>query len=661
MKPHKKAATVVKPPAPAVRQMPGWIYPAAIALCVLVFYWVPLTSGAASIQWDAADMHYPLQRYWSDHLRAGAMPFWTPYLFAGYPFLANPEVAAWYPPHWPFFLTGITPWGIQAEIAITALLACFGAYVLLAPMVGRPAAVFGGLGYGLSGFFAGHASHVGLAASAAWLPWVLAAYNRAIERPAARYAALGAAAGGCMLLAGYFQTALYGFLAVGCFAVADAVVKRRAWARVVAILAGMTAGAGAVAAIEVLPALELTTHSARAAEDYSASTEGTLHVAPLATLVAPDALGAISGRYSGPGDVTQYYWYAGLLLLPLAVVGAARSPMRIPALAMLVPALWYMAGPAAGFFRIGAMIPFLHKLRAPIQGWFIAALALAMLGAGGVAWIGGRWRRAWIPAALIALLFVDLWARNSLNNPLAYASASFGELYGAREAMARAQIAATQPPLTRFDEPQNSLPLGPLDHALDLRLDSTSGYFALAPLRMLEYIQATSRNPRLRAGANATRWINTQTGAIESAAAMPRAYFPKAVREVADSRQALETLDPAAESVVEAGQGAVQQDAAATASVTAHGERSYKVAYRTGARSLLKLTEGWFPGWHAYSGGAELPIVRVDHAFQGVVLPAGSGEVEFEYRPNRFGLGAGISIVALGLLVAAVFRRDPLH
>ena len=54
---------------------------ALIALCAILFYWAPMTSPSASIQWDAADMHYPLQKYFSDRLLSGKLPFWTPYLF----------------------------------------------------------------------------------------------------------------------------------------------------------------------------------------------------------------------------------------------------------------------------------------------------------------------------------------------------------------------------------------------------------------------------------------------------------------------------------------------------------------------------------------------------------------------------------------------------
>jgi hypothetical protein len=647
--------------APAkARALPGWTFPAIISICAAIFYWIPLTFSSASIQWDAADMHYPLQKYFSEHLRAGGLPFWTPYLFSGYPFLANPEAAAWYPPHWIFFLTAITPGVVQLEIALHALIACLGTYFLLSELgLRRSAALLGSLAYGLSGFFAAHSSHVGLFCAAAWLPWLLAAYERATVRRTIRYTVLGALAGGMMILAGYFQTALYGFLALGLYVLSSLWGHRDRRLRSLLILGGMLAGAAALAAIEALPGLELTTHSIRAAAEYSGSTEGILHLRPLLTLLAPDALGAISGHYSGPADVTQYYFYSGLLLLPLAVLGAIRTRMRLPALALLIPALWYFAGPAGGLYRLGGLLPGLHKVRAPIQGWFIVALALAMLAGAGADSIFGRWRAAAIPIVLVALLFADVWYWNSFKNPLAYARRSFAELYGVREAFAW-KLAATQPPLTRFDGPRAFPRLGPLDHPLDIQLETTYGYFALEPTLSDEYANAMLRNPKLRDGLNVSRYANLGTGALDTnPAALPRAYFPKTIADVAGeeaSRKALETLDPAAGSVVLDPHPPMRQDAAAVASVEAYDEQSYRIRYQAASPSLLKLSESWYPGWRAFLGSHEIPVLRVDHALMGAVVPGGSGEVRFEFHSRYFRYGVAISLAALLAAVVALVQ-----
>jgi hypothetical protein len=96
----------------------------------------------------------------------------------------------------------------------------------------------------------------------------------------------------------------------------------------------MLAGALACAAIQILPGLELVGHSIRAASNYSTSTEGTLHAPALMTLIAPDWLGALSGNYKGPPDITQYW------TKPLRGIRVARPVERNKReLSNLAPAL----------------------------------------------------------------------------------------------------------------------------------------------------------------------------------------------------------------------------------------------------------------------------------------------------------------------------------
>ncbi|MBV8718426.1 MAG: hypothetical protein JOZ65_25440, partial [Chloroflexi bacterium] len=55
-------------------------------LAITAIYNVPqLLSG--SVQFDGVDVHYASQRYLSDELHAGRIPFWTPFIFSGFPFL----------------------------------------------------------------------------------------------------------------------------------------------------------------------------------------------------------------------------------------------------------------------------------------------------------------------------------------------------------------------------------------------------------------------------------------------------------------------------------------------------------------------------------------------------------------------------------------------
>ena len=645
------------PGAAASQWMNRLAAPAAIAACVIVFYWVPMTSPSASIHGDAADLHYPMQKYLSDRFSPRQFPFWTPYLLSGYPLAANPEVGAWYPPNWPFLLTGITPRSIQLELALNALLACLGAYLLISSHVeNRIAAILGAFAYGLSGFFAGHASQVSLFAAAAMFPWLLVAYRRAIDVGPVRYMAFGGLVGAALILAGSGEAAVYSFLGLGLYAFAEWWRERQGWLDKVVTIGFMLAGALACAAIQLLPARELAGESSRAA-DSSTIAGGFLHPGSLMTLVAPNWLGAISGGIQGPSGAAQFYFYAGLLVLPLALIGAVKSGARLAGLFLIVPPVWYMLGPAGGLYYLGRLAPVLHKFHAPVEGWFLAALGLALLAAAGSEWIFARWRFPFLPVLMAGLLFVDVWYWNSLRNPLAYAHASFDELYGSNEEAGRGE-AFEQPQLTRFHAPGNRVSMGPKLHPLDLKLEATYGASLLDPGPYRDYLDAMERNLKLRDGLNVGRFLNVATGRIdENASVLARAYFPKAVvdvRSLAESRQALETLDPAVKSIVLWPHAPIRQDPDAAALRISYGEQWYRVHYHAVSPSLLKLSVAWYPGWHADLDGQPLPILRVDHALMGVIVPAGDNEVAFNFRSNRFGTGLAISLVSGLVLVVCV-------
>jgi hypothetical protein len=562
---------------------------------------------------------------------------------------------------------------IEAELALNAFLACLGAFFLIARMVeSRTAALAGGLFYGLSGFFAGHSSHVGIFAGAACFPWLLLAFHHALDGRAVRYTALGGVAGAAMILAGYFQTAMYGFLALGLYALAELYRAPRRWVRVASVLAGMLALAIALAAIQVVPTLELVQTSSRTRLNYTRTTDGELELRALPTMVAPDWLGAISDRYTGPIDKTQYYFYAGFLLLPLAALGLAKTKTRFHALCLAVPSAWFMLGPGAGLYRVAMLLPGMNKVREPVQGWFIVALGMAMLAAAGFAWAERRWRVPYLGAILIAILFVDVWYWNSIENPLAYGHFTFASAYGDGEDALQRHVAPALPPLTRFDGGRRPA-VGPWDGALDIRMENTVGYAALPIRDYVRYRTILGRNPALHDGLNVSLFMKAdQSGVVSNPTVLPRVYFPKSILLVgskAEAARALETLDPHLQSIalaadlptiVPAPHSPIVQDPAATATVLAYDEESYRIRYHAAAPALLRLSVPYFQGWRATVDRTQLPIVHIDLALMGVMVPAGDHELQFRFHSDSFGKGVAITLAALVLclfLIVAPARK----
>jgi hypothetical protein len=71
--------------------------------------------------------------------------------------------------------------------------------------------------------------------------------------------------------------------------------------------------------------------------------------------------------------------------------------------------------------------------------------------------------------------------------------------------------------------------------------------------------------------------------------------------------------------------------------------------------SLLCLSDVWYPGWSARVNDRPFPLVRVNGAFRGVPVPAGTHEVELRYEPGPFRAGVWVALVAAAAVVAGAF------
>ncbi|MGD0776717.1 MAG: YfhO family protein [Candidatus Solibacter sp.] len=620
-----------------------------LSAAVLLFYFKPLFSANASIQWDAVDVQYSAQNYLSEMLHAGKLPHWTPYVFSGMPFLADPQVGAWYPLNWPFFLAGITPRALQWQLALHCLLAAMGGYLLGRDLLrSRAAAVFVGLFFAFSGVFAENSSHPGPFQATSLAPWLLWTGRRASH--SARWLPALAMAAGAIVLVGHFQTALYAFFALAVFLAADFAVSRGSLRpSAVALLVAVGAGA-ALSAVMVLPGLELTAESVRAGADYSKDAGASLVPEALATLVSPDHYGALDPeRYTGPQDITQFYLYMGILLVPLALLGLA-SRERWYGLALAVPGVWYAMGPAGGLYSIIGLLPGFRSVRAPVQMWFVAALGLALLAAAGVGVLSARFRSPWIAIALVAVTGLDLYYWNMERNGLAYARENFQDRYGALEARFRTAAAPlTANPLHRIWAANASPSFGPLNGSLDNRMEVTFGYNPLELARYAQYMEAAVANPRLLNGLAVTATLNSTNGMFSTnPAALPRIYAPETVSAApgrAEAAARLASLDPAREAVAE-GIAPIPRNGGAKVQITGYEGDVYRALYRAEHETLLRIAAPYFPGWEALVDGRAVKVVPVDVALIGAVVPAGDHELVVRYRSTRFLTGAGVSGVA---------------
>ena len=531
-----------------------------------------------------------------------------------------------------------------------------GGYVLGRDLLhSRAAAVFAGIFFAFSGVFAAHSSHPGIFQASSLAPWLLWTGRRAARAP--RWLpALGMAAG-LIVLVGHFQTALYAFFALAIFLAADCACARASLrGSAVALLFAVGAGA-ALSAVMVLPGLELTGESVRAGADYSRDAGASLVPGALMTLVSPDHYGALDPEhYTGPPDITQFYFYMGTLLVPLALLGLTAPGERWYGLVLIVPGVWYAIGPAGGLYTLVARLPGFRSVRAPVHMWFVAALGLALLAAAGVGVLRARFRSPWIMLALLGITGPDLYYWNMERNGLAYARESFQDRYGSMEERFRTVAAPlTAARVHRIWAASPSPSFGPFNGSLDNRMEVTFGYNPLELARYTQYMEAATANPKLLNGLAVTATLDATNGMFSTnPAALPRVYAPataSAVRGRAEAAAWLGALDPAREAVAE-GIAAIPRNGGATVRITGYEGDAYRARYQADHATLLRIAAPYFPGWQAAVDGRAVNVVPVDVALMGAVVPAGDHELVVRYRSTRFATGAAISGVAW---LAAIF------
>jgi hypothetical protein len=68
--------------------------------------------------------------------------------------------------------------------------------------------------------------------------------------------------------------------------------------------------------------------------------------------------------------------------------------------------------------------------------------------------------------------------------------------------------------------------------------------------------------------------------------------------------------------------------------------------------SLVVVSQTYYHDWHAYVDGHETPLLRANHAFQAIQVPAGRHQIRLIYKDRAFEIGSAVSIVAwLGCLI----------
>lgn len=651
-----------------------------LAVAVAWMFWPFVLDRAVVVERDALSYFLPRSAFLARALASGEIPGWNPAPVLGKPFFADWQSAALYPANLLLLVPPLSR-GFNLLFVFHYLWAALGGFAWLrAKRLPRTSACLGAVVWSLGGTLLSLGHLFTLLMAAAWLPWVLLAWERpaSIRRKIARAALVLA----LPLLTGAPEVIL---LISGALLLA----ARDARALLVPPLAC------AIAAAQILPTALYLGESHRAAFGLDP---------------------AVALRYSAtPAELAQFFIHSGRLhpepFLPsvylgpvpclLAALGFLAAERRTRLLLSLVLSFLVV-------LALGSNTPVLPALLTRVPG---AALLRypeklllgvhALLSAGAA--FGAAALLAWMPrgrtllaALLLGSILLDFGrvhrgllatlpsqevlepppvaqailreARETPGAPIRYYAhssgrpaaasrdedaeldrsilfAATGELYGLADVNTPAAV-------NLLDHERLHRALGRLDLASGLRLLAHFGtrfvtsWSTIEVEGVVEPVALEAPSPRL----------------FRLADPRPLALLATTVRAESDPDAALAALARAAEpglAFVAIPEWATQ---VSTSGVAPQGQLRWirfapdhlELEVRVSARSLLVVNQTDSAGWHCFVDGAKTPIERVNALVQGVFVDSGEHRVEFVYETPGWRAGTVLSCLALlGTLLAA--------
>ncbi|BCM93272.1 hypothetical protein IAD21_05161 [Abditibacteriota bacterium] len=159
---------------------PRWLYLGALCAVTLLFFWPYFLLDQTLYAGDTAFVFVPFRQFLTQHLAAGKIPLWNPFLFGGTPALAESQYQVFYPINWLMVLLGAGR-GMGWILAIHLAFMGAGTWAFLRQglNLSRGAALFGAIAFAFGTCIQSRLSIPVYTDAAAWLPWILWGYDRA--------------------------------------------------------------------------------------------------------------------------------------------------------------------------------------------------------------------------------------------------------------------------------------------------------------------------------------------------------------------------------------------------------------------------------------------------------------------------------------------------
>lgn len=369
------------------RRWPAFFF----GVTVLIFFWPYFLLDQTLYTGDTAFALMPLRHYATARLAMGELPLWNPNLFGGTPALAESSFQVLYPPNILLLLLGV-PRGMGWLLPLHLFLMALGTYLFARYSLGfsRLGATVSATAFTFGGFTIGGLGIPIYTEAAAWLPWIILAYDLAVRRGGV-WGVLPALMLAMPLLTGglfYVYLAVLLLMSFHCYRLWEAGVlfkpfappARRAW---LSLISGVTF-AVLLSAPQLLPQWEIAKLSDRSTHaSYEYAVSGSLlpwHF--FSSMMLPKLWGLFSGATLEGFMPSAQLGYLGVVSLGLIAAGVAVRPRRFFW-------FWFAIGLLSltlAFGRYNPLYPFLYEwvpgfamFRGPTRWLLLTGFAGALL------------------------------------------------------------------------------------------------------------------------------------------------------------------------------------------------------------------------------------------------------------------------------------------
>ncbi len=410
--------------------------PVALAAFPFVYFWEITLGQKVWYGTDIIRLFHPLGVELGRALNEDRLPLWTPFLSAGFPLLAESQIAALYPPNWILFRFLPAHHALSYSMLLHLAWAAVGMYTCARALGVSPASAFlAGFVFSFNAFQISHLIHPPIIAAAAWLPWLIFLQmqcTRARQERSSRFAfhfSLLTFALAAQFLAGSIQIAFLNTLA---WLVVGGALSLRAQSAeqspgsnteitlqkpraITTVKSPLTIYrlpitlflALGIAAAQLLPTAELVGYSVRSDVRVDFAASYALPPNYLAQFVAPFSQGE-------PSESNNEYWgyfSAGAFLLALAAPFLRRDRFAIFFALLALGALLLALGDAIPLVSFVHRLPVFSFFRVPARYLLLVVFAGALLAAFALDALAARLRRrALLNALALGVIVFDLSA-----------------------------------------------------------------------------------------------------------------------------------------------------------------------------------------------------------------------------------------------------------